>query len=186
MNETYKGFQSRRHFINSKLHGLSIKICGDRSVLDQSIYRIIMNRPVLNNSLLLEDIKATGRVSTTMLTDQEATFIYNQMIRTLTAMQKNIKAAKTIVGEKNKSVMTEPQRKSIIKITKYEFKWSPEATFSFILTVLPEKRKKLSSWEIQNSKLLKLYTLISFKDADKIIKRLDKIKKRNSEEINER
>jgi hypothetical protein len=180
MSESYRGFQSRRHFINSKLHGLSVKICGDRTVLDESIYRIIKNRPAAT-ALWLDTIEPTGQVSTTMLTDSEATNLYNEMIRTLVKVQKNVSTAKTIVGEKDKSVMSVGQRKAIIKITKYDYRWSPEATFSFILTVLPEKRKRLSSWEVQNSKLLKLFTLITSKDADKIIKRLDKIKKRNSE-----
>ena len=120
-----------------------------------------------------------------MLTDAEANYLYNEMIRTLVKVQKNVSEAKTIVGEKDNSVMSVSQRKAIIKITKYEFSWSPEATFSFLLSVLPEKRKRLSSWEIQNSKLLKLFTLISPKDADKIIKRLDKIKKRNTEKTSQ-
>ena len=180
MSEAYRGFKSRRHFINSKLHGLSVKICGDRTVLDESIYRIIKNRPT-DAALSLDTIESTGQVSTTMLTDQEAAYLYNEMIRTLAKVQKNVSAAKTIVGFKDKSVMSVGQRKAIIKITKYEFNWSPEATFSFILTVVPEKRKRLTSWEIQNSKLLKLYTLISYKDADKIIKKLDQIIKRNKQ-----
>lgn len=179
----YKGYASYRHYINAKLHALSIKICGGREVLDESIYRIIKDRPAAT-ALWLETVESTGQVSTTMLTDAEASNLYRELISTFRDVHKNISSAKEIIGTKDS--ITVSQRKAIIKIAKYEFHWSAEATFSFILTVLPEKRKKLSNWEIQNSKLLKLYTLICRKDADKIIKRLDKIKKRNHSLSNER
>ena len=78
--------------------------------------------------------------------------------------------------------MTQGQRKAIIKLTKYEFNWSPEATFSYILGIVPERRKRMSPWEIQNSKLQRLFGLLSKKDADRIIKRLDKMKKRNTKQ----
>lgn len=75
--------------------------------------------------------------------------------------------------------ITLPQRKAIIKITKYDFNWAPEATFSFILKVIPQRRKQLSNYELKNSKLNILYNLLTHKDADMIIKRLIKIKERN-------
>lgn len=78
--------------------------------------------------------------------------------------------------------MTDGQRKAIIRLSKYGFSWPPEAIFSFILYVVPEKRKRLSPWEIQNSKLQRLFGLLSKKDADRVIKRLDRIKKRNSKQ----
>lgn len=78
--------------------------------------------------------------------------------------------------------MTQGQRKAIIKLTKYDFKWSPEATFSYILGIVPDKRKRLSPWEIQNSKLQRLFGLLTKMDADRVIKRLDKIKKRNTKQ----
>lgn len=168
----YKGYYSYRGYINAKLHALSIKICGDTSMLENEIIKTIETRE--DKSLDKDFIE----ISTKSLTDKEAANLYHKLITTLNSVSKNITSAKNIIGTNDS--MTVAQRKAIIKITKYEFNWSPEATFSFILTVLPEKRKKLSSWEIQNSKLLKLYTLISRKDADKIIKRLDKIKKRNA------
>ena len=168
----YKGYYSYRGYINAKLHALSIKICGDTSMLESEIIKTIETREDKSGD------KDFIEISTKSLTDKEAANMYHKLLTTLNSVSKNITSAKNIIGTNDS--MTVAQRKAIIKITKYEFNWSPEATFSFILTVLPEKRKKLSSWEIQNSKLLKLYTLISRKDADKIIKRLDKIKKRNA------
>lgn len=168
----YKGYYSYRGYINAKLHALSIKICGDTSMLESEIIKTIETREDKSGD------KDFIEISTKSLTDKEAANMYHKLLTTLNSVSKNITSAKNIIGTNDS--MSVAQRKAIIKITKYEFNWSPEATFSFILTVLPEKRKKLSSWEIQNSKLLKLYTLISRKDADKIIKRLDKIKKRNA------
>jgi len=78
-----------------------------------------------------------------------------------------------------KEAMTLPQRKAIIKITKYEFNWAPEATFSFILKVIPGCREKLTNYELKNSKLNILFNLLTSKQADTIIKRLIKIKERN-------
>jgi hypothetical protein len=77
--------------------------------------------------------------------------------------------------------MTLPQRNKIIAITKYNFKWSPEAAFSFIAEMFPDYRKRLSLWEIENSKINKLYALLNKKDADKIIKRLEQVEKRNKQ-----
>lgn len=169
----YKGYKTYRHYINAKLHGLSIKICGDRTVLDNEIINILNDRRLYTYA----DVELPPVISTNLLTDGEASNLYRRLINTFRDVQNNVNSAKTIIGTRDE--MTVGQRKAIIRIAKYEFRWSPEATFSFILSVFPEKRKRLSSWEIQNSKLLKLYTLISSKDADKIIKRLDQIKKRN-------
>ncbi|MBK9333869.1 MAG: hypothetical protein IPM96_16040 [Ignavibacteria bacterium] len=106
--------------------------------------------------------------SVTLLTIDEAKNIYDKLLRTL----------KELKSEDKSKVMSVGQRKAIIKITKYDFEWSPEATFSFILGVLPDRRNRMSVWEVQNSKLQKLYMIMSKADADKVIKRLDKIKKK--------
>jgi hypothetical protein len=170
----YKGYYSYRGYLNAKLHAVSIKICGDTTVLNDEIVKIVESRKEK-----LADAPEIIEVSTKSLTDKEAANLYHKLLSTLNSVSKNVTKAKDIIGSDDS--MTVGQRKAMIKITKYDFHWSPEATFSFILQVLPAKRKRLSSWEIQNSKLLKLYTLISRKEADKIIKRLDKIIKRNKE-----
>lgn len=160
----YKGYKTYRHFINAKLHALSVKICGSRELLDTEIDRAIFSRSG-------SPIVPLPAPSTTLLTIEEAENIYRKLFRTLNNIKKK--------SEIDPNKMTVQQRKAIIKLTRYEMNWSIQATFSFLLGVIPEKRKRLSSWEIQNSKLIKLYSLISSKDADKIIKRLEKIEKRN-------
>lgn len=169
----YKGFESYRHYINSKLHGLSIRICGSRDLLDQELDKIFGSRPSA-------DQPKDGTMSTTMLTDREANDLYNRLCKLAATVSANIKASKQIIGSDD--FMTDPQRRAIIRLTKYDFKWSPEATFSYILGIVPEKRKRLSPWEIQNSKLQRLFGLLTKKDADRVIKRLDKIKKRNTKQ----
>jgi hypothetical protein len=83
-------------------------------------------------------------------------------------------------------MMTPRQKAAILKIAKYIFKWAAPATFSFILETFPKYREKLSPWEIKNSKLRKLYTLLTCEDADLIIKKLDKIQERNKSKLKER
>jgi len=178
---SYRGFQSYRHYINSKLHGLSVRICGGREVLDEEIYKILNSRelkPAAQDSL--SGLSGTASVSTTMLSDQEAHDLYRRLCKVASKVSANIKGAKQIIG--NDDAMTDGQRKAIIRLSKYGFSWPPEAIFSFILYVVPEKRKRLSPWEIQNSKLQRLFGLLSKKDADRVIKRLDRIKKRNSKQ----
>lgn len=177
----YKGFQSYRHYLNAKLHGLSVRICGGREVLDQEIYSILSHRSAKAGAQDSLHIGAsTNSVSTTMLTDTEASDLYNRLLKVCKTVQANLKTSKMITGTDND--MTQGQRKAIIKLSKYDFKWSPEATFSYILGIVPDKRKRLSPWEIQNSKLQRLFGLLTKKDADRVIKRLDKMKKRNTKQ----
>lgn len=160
---SYKGYKDYRAYLNAKLHALSINICGNRQILDNEIEKILLMRPGIND--------LPKEWSTTMLTTEEAETIYRRLYRTLS----NIKSKSTA----DPNLMTLQQRKAIIKLTKYNFSWSVPATFSFILGILPEKRKRLNGWEIRKSKITRLFSLLSKKDADKIIKRLDMIKKRN-------
>lgn len=177
----FKGFQSYRHYLNSKLHGLSIRICGGREVLDEEIYKILSGREQRCGSQdSLGRSATTQSVSTTMLTDGEANDLYNRLCKVAAKVSANIKASNQIIGTDH--AMTDGQRRAIIRLSKYQFNWSPEATFSYILGIVPEKRKRLSTWEIQNSKLQRLFGLLTKKDADRVIKRLDKIKKRNTKQ----
>lgn len=159
---SYKGYTDIRAFLNAKLHALSIRICGDRTVLDQEIDQVLLSRTV--------PVVPLPQPSVKLLTFDEARTIYRKLFEALNKMQYEIE---------RDNLMTIGQRKAIIKVTKYEFNWSPQATFSFILSVIPDKRKRMSSWEIENSKLNKLYMIMSKSDADKVIKRLDQTKKRN-------
>lgn len=156
----YRGFKTYRHYINYQLHALSAVICGDDAVIDDELARRGLNSV---KDLSLRDAQA--------------------LVKDLTLVAKkvsnNVNQLKEAIGQGR---MTNAQRSAIIKVAKYIFNWENEAIFSFILSTFPDYRNKLSRWEIENSKLYKLFGLLSSKDADKIIKRLDAIKKRNQKE----
>ena len=87
----YKGYQSYRHYLNSKLHGLSVRICGGREVLDQEIYSILQRRSAKAGAQDSLHIGAsTDSISTTMLTDTEASDLYNRLIGTCRKVQANL------------------------------------------------------------------------------------------------
>ncbi len=154
----YRGFKTYRHFLNYSLHALSAVICGDDTVIDQE--------------LSLRKIASVKE-----LTDKDAKLLYRQLSEVAKKVSSNTNELKSAIGL---GKMTDRQRAAIIKITKYNFGWSQEATFSFIAEMFPDYRKRMSAWEIENSKLNKLYGLLTMKDADKIIKRLISIEKRNA------
>lgn len=155
--KTYKGYKTYRHFLNAKLHALSALICGDDTVIDAELQRF-------------------GVDSVTALSDADAKAVYENLRIISRQIRHNRNAINELIGLKR---MTPNQRACIIKITKYNFGWGIESTFSYILETFPHLRKRLSSWEIENSKLRKLYSIMNAKEADKIIKRLDQIQKRN-------
>ena len=156
----YRGYKTYRHYLNAKLHALSAVICGDDTVIDEELAR-------------------RGLKSVTELTPADAKLIHTQLTEVARKVSNNVNELKSIIGAGR---ITDRQRAAIIKSAKYKINWSQEATFSYILESLPEYRKRLSSWEIENSKLNKLYSILTTKDADKIIKRLDMIQKRNQKE----
>lgn len=156
-DRTFRGFKSYRHFLNSKLHALSCVICGDDTLLD-------------------ENLSLAGVKSVKDLDLQDARklyFTFSELAKEASGKTNEIKSA---IGL---GAITNNQRAMIIKLTRYKWNWTPEATFSFILGILPEKRTKLSKWEIENSRMAKLYSILSAKEADKIIKHLLQIEKRN-------
>jgi len=153
----YRGFKTYRHFINAKLHALSAIICGDDTVLD-------------------ENLSLAGLKSVTELDLEDARKLYFRFAELAKQSAQKTDEMKSAIGLGKMNIN---QRKLIIRITKYKFRWSPQATFSFIAETFPDHRKRLSLWEIENSKLGKLYSLLSAKDADHLIKRLIQIEKRN-------
>lgn len=172
----YKGYKTYRHYLNAKLNALAVEIIGQedaKEFLRGEVLKYLSPRS--------EPYKIEGS-GVKMLTDEQASRLFRSLIITCTGVKNKLKAAGQLTGSDQR--MTLGQRKAIIRICKYEFRWSPEAAFSFILGIFPDKRKRISPWEIQHSKLGKLFTLISKKDADKIIKRLDMIKKRNLQNAN--
>jgi len=164
-----KSYKSRRAFLNAKLHAISITMCGDKSVLEQSVYEMLLSR-----GLTKSDITSC---SVLQLTDEEAEAIYVTMGEANKHVQANIKKAHEYTGQNQN--MTYKQRNLIIKLTKYTWKWKPEATFSYLLETLPHIRQRLNSFEIQKSKLQALYSQMQVEDADKVIKRLTQLEKNN-------
>lgn len=155
----YRGFKTYRHYLNYQLHALSAVICGDDTVIDDELAR-------------------RGLTSVKDLSLRDAQALVKDLTLVAKKVSNNVNQLKEAIGQGR---MTVSQRAAIIKIAKYIFNWSNEAIFSFILETFPDYRNKLSKWEIENSKLYKLFGLLSSKDADKIIKRLDAIKKRNAQ-----
>lgn len=148
----YKGYKTYRHYLNAKVHALSYLISGDKTILEEEL-----------NSRGLKTIKE--------LSLQDIEILHKQLSEVIKNLGKTYK--------KNK--MSINQKRAIIKIARYDFGWSDDAIFSYILEMYPEKRKKLNNWEISKSKLSKLFTLLTLSEADKVIKRLDKIKQRNKQ-----
>lgn len=155
----YRGYKTYRHYLNAKLHALSHVIGGDETVLNGYLREF--------NCETVKDLSLN-----------QARSIYKLMLELAKEFTANHKKLKELAGQ---GMMTDGQRRAIIKICKYTFNWSQEATFSYILETCPEHRKRLSPWEIQHSKLGKLYGLLTAQEADKIIKRLDQIKKHNKQ-----
>jgi hypothetical protein len=155
----YRGFKTYRHYLNYKLHALSAVICGDDAVIDAQLAE-------------------RGLTSVKDLSLREAQQLAKELTIVAKNVSNNVNKLKEAIGQ---GKMTANQRSAIIKIAKYKLGWGTEAIFSYILDTCPDHRTRLSKWEIENSKLNHLFGLLSSKDADKIIKRLDAIQKRNSQ-----
>jgi len=155
----YRGFKTYRHFLNYKLHALSAIICGDDYVIDG-------------------ELAARGLSSVKELSNPEAKELVEKFTATAKRVSNNVDGLKAAIGE---GKITDRQRAAIIKVGKYILNWSNESIFSYILDTCPAHRKRLSLWEVRNSKLNKLLGLLSSKDADAVIKRLDQIQKRDAE-----
>jgi hypothetical protein len=165
-----KNYKSRRAFLNAKLHAYSIQICSDTTLLEQCVFEALVAR-----GLSKHDIKSC---SVLQLTDEEAEAIYKTLSETNKQVSANVKKAYEYTGQNQD--MTFKQRNLIIKLTKYTWKWTPEATFSYILESCPHLRSKLTNFEIQKSKLKALFSLMVIEDADKVIKRLTQLEAKNN------
>lgn len=153
----YRGYKTYRHYLNAKLHALSAVISGDNTVIDA-------------------ELAERGLASVKELTTDEARLLYRTLSEAAKKVSNNMDQVKAAMGQ---GKMTDRQRAAIIKIAKYKFNWSNEALFSYIAEMFPNYLKHLTNWEIKNSKLYKLFGRLTAKDADRIIKRLDQIQKRN-------
>ncbi|MCS7054086.1 MAG: DUF1018 domain-containing protein [Ignavibacterium sp.] len=151
----YRGFKTYRHFLNYQLHALSAIICGDDTVIDEELAR-------------------RGFESVKQLNDREAELLYRQLKEVVNKLKSPPSELKLSPPR-----MTDKQRKAILKLARYTFNWSDEALISYIFDMYPDKRKRLNNWEIKNANIHKIFNMLSIKEADKVIKRLDKIKARN-------
>lgn len=181
----YRGYKSKRAYLNAKIHALSHKIYEDTGAeehLAELIGDIIAKRPQSSVDLFNETPggNVSGKCGVSLLTDSEARSLYYELVSTLKKLKANTKATNAILGIKT-SAMTDEQRRKIIKITRYVFGWSIEVTFSKILEFCPELAKRLTPWQIKQTKIVPLYNLLNARQANSIIKRLEKIEKRNKE-----
>lgn len=120
------------------------------------------------------------------LTDAQAESLYKrltQVIRSLRENMNEVKKVRTVPfqpsPDSSSPSMTLSQRRTIIKLTRYVFEWTVEYTFSKIIETVPALRGKLTGWELNNSRIGRLYSVMSKADADKVIKRLTKIEKKS-------
>ena len=173
----YKNFKSYRHYLNAKLHGMSVTLSGDNTLLESLIWESFQKREPEQLPLVLIEAASDGhdwKPSATDLTDDEAKQIYKFMLGLLQGQQQYVKST-GIAG--HSEMLTDKQRRAIISLSKYRLGMSQEAAFSYVLETFPEKRKRLTSWEIENCKLTKLYSLMTRREASTLIKRLDKFYK---------
>ncbi len=156
----YHNFKTYRGYLNARLHALSIVICGDDTTLRAELARL-------------------GKSHTTEITDNEAKQLLKELEATATVVKKNIAQVKQILSP---DALTDKQRRKIIWLTKYNFHWLPQSTFSFIVKMFPYLRDNLTRWELKHSNLQALFRIVSADEADEIIKRLTKIKGQNEKD----
>lgn len=154
----YRNYKSYRHFLNAKLHALSVVISGDDTVLDA-------------------ELGFMGKESVKDLTDAEAKKLYKEFIEVAKKTSLNLDKVKAIVGQNRSS---QAQRNAIIKISRYILGWKDESIVGYILETIPELRKKMLEYEIKKHKVYRLLNALNVKQADKVIKRLDQIQRRNN------
>lgn len=175
----YKGFKTERAFYNCKLHGLAVVITTEENANDflkEEVVKILKLREYPCN-LFSKESSSSGVKE---LSDIEAKTLYFRLLKVAQNMKANVKSAREITGTPGNEI-TDDQRKYIIKICKYQFKWSAQVTFSKIIEICPELNKRLTPWQIQNTKIGVLYNILSKAQAHKIIKQLLQIEKRNKE-----
>lgn len=153
----YHNYATYRAYLNARLHALSIVICGD-------------------DTTLRAELAWKGKSHTTELSDAEAKELVRELEVTAGLIKKNLAKARKILSP---DCLTDKQRRKIIWLTKYNFHWQPQSTFSFIAKMFPYLRDNLTNWELKHSSLQALFRIISADEADEIIKRLIKIKGQN-------
>jgi hypothetical protein len=147
-----------RKQLNKTLHALSARICGDDTAL-----RAIL--PEYNCE------------STLQLTDEQAQEIRTALTNHLYKSERSLHQAEVGIG----NLITKKQKSSLYAICKNKLQWEKQTLFSYILGCFPYLREKLTAHELKRSDLAKLYQILTVTEASKVIKRLDKIIKRNND-----
>lgn len=164
--ERYKNFKNIRAFHNAKIHALAYTIAGEEK-----------------DTLIQAEAEALGVADfqgVSALTDAHAKALYDKLAKAGKSMRETLSKTQPVSTTQipGNNSMTTKQRKILIKLARYIFAWSQEYTFSMIIETCPELRSRLTGWELNNSRLGKLFSIISKKQADKVIKRLTKIEKK--------
>lgn len=168
----YKGYKDIRSFYNAKIHALAINIAGAEN-----------ERVLIQTECEQSGFGNFDGVS--KLTDSQAESLYKRLTQVIRSLRENMNEAKKVrtvqfqpSPDSSSPSMTLSQRRTIIKLTRYVFEWTIEYTFSKIIETVPALRQKLTGWELNNSRIGRLYSVMSKADADKVIKRLSKIEKK--------
>lgn len=173
-SKRYKNFKDIRSFHNAKIHALAINIAGAEN-----------ERVLIQTECEQSGFGNFDGVS--KLTDAQAESLYKRLSQVSRSLRENMNEVKKVRAVPNQPLpddsnpsMTIGQRRTIIKLTRYVFKWTVEYSFSKIIETVPALRQKLTGWELNNSRIGRLYSIMTKSDADKVIKRLTKIEKKKS------
>jgi hypothetical protein len=166
-----KNYKNIRSFHNAKIHAHAISIAGK-----ENEYALIQ---IEAEALCIEPFDGVSK-----LTDAHAALLYSKLSQLKKSQTEKIKAAVSVpdspaVTEAGSTPsMTLAQRRTINKLTIYVLKWNIEYSFAKIIETLPNLRQKLTGWELNNSRIGRLYSIMSKTDADKLIKRLTQIERK--------
>ena len=173
-SKRYKNFKDIRSYHNAKIHALAINIAGEENE------RVLIQAECEQTGI--ENFDGVSK-----LTDAQAEFLYKRLVQVSRSLREKMNEVKKVRTDPTQPLpdgtspsMTPGQRRTIIKLTRYVFNWSVEYSFSKIVETVPALRQKLTGWELNNSRIGRLYSVMTKADADKVIKRLTKIEKKKS------
>ena len=173
-SKRYKNFKDIRNFHNAKIHALAINIAGEENE------RVLIQTEC-------EQLGYGNFDGVSKLTDAQAESLYRRLMEVSRSLREKMNEVKKVRAVPNQPLpddsnpsMTEHQRRTIIKLTRYVFGWTVEYSFSKIVETVPALRQKLTGWELNNSRIGRLYSIMTKSEADKVIKRLTKIEKKKN------
>lgn len=179
--------------INQKIVGLAVRIAGTfkDELLTSEWYELMKDRIQGKEQIIefpgvskLDDETATKLYYRLIELNKTAVSKTKQLIKNAgideaEALSEEQRAEKIQKALYTSSPMTMKQRSALIKLLRYTLGWTIEAGFSYVIETCPELRRSLTGWELHHSRITKLYSLMTQAQADKVIKRLDKIVEKN-------